>query len=168
MTHGTANLPKSAVVLGAAALLFALAAPAAAGQGPAPSLLLLGAPNAQAFIAGAVATAKKDPIGDPAAQSTCFALCGDGTEISCWGSTCNATDNACSVDPSQVGHCWGSSTGTKSCSECPPTTSPCQRISCNITNGTSCEPGSASFSCTTDQGDCGTCQCDFGTWMCTL
>ncbi len=159
------SFKSTAPWLGVAALLFVLAAPPAAA-GATSSLALLGIQSPAAYLFGAAPAAKKDPIGGPSAQSTCIAHCGDGSTVTCSGSTCNATDNLCSEDPSVSGQCYGSSSGYQYCPTCPGYTTPCQRISCELTDGTSCSTPGAHMDCTSLDGQCGFCDCELGTWRC--
>ena len=47
--------------------------------------------------------------------AVCTAICTEGPNKTCWGTSCNATDQSC---PGTRGQCWGSSTGTRRCDEC--------------------------------------------------
>jgi len=155
-------------LLAFSALLFALAAPAAAApasqQNCGPSLAFLGAESPQAVLFGATPMARKgDSIPDPGAQSPCSVHCGDGSYVTCSGSYCYAVAHNCSNN--QEGYCYGSSTGTL---DCPPTcttcTAQCQdgsSVSCPGDNG-SCSAYDAS--CST--GEQGHCTGDTGTKYC--
>ena len=77
-------------------------------------------------------------IGNPGEQSICNAQCQDGSFVSCWGTTCTASDAIC---PSHRGYCTGTSTGTRWCPAC----------TCKAT--ASC-PGGGSVSCNGIVGSC--------------
>jgi hypothetical protein len=148
----------AAPLLAASALLFALAAPAAAGE-PAsrqdcdPSFALAGAESPEAELFGAVWTAGRDgSIDGPGELATCTADCGTDPSVTCTGSSCTKQDRNC--DSNQRGQCWGTDSGTKYCSDpCPTCIADCEDGSTVTCYGTSCS--AEDFNCSTNErGHC--------------
>ena len=105
------------LALALAVALLGVAAPLAAADGACAPLLSSRAPGPlDPPLLVVPVTAKGGSIDGPSEQSVCNAQCDDGSYVSCWGTTCNATDASC---PGQQGYCWGSSTGYKLCPSCP-------------------------------------------------
>lgn len=57
-------------------------------------------------------------IPDPGEQSVCNAQCGDGSYVTCWGTSCSAHDSNCAIN--DRGYCTGTSTGQINCPSCQP------------------------------------------------
>jgi len=97
-------------------------------------------PSTQAIVGdlGFLFAAAGGGIDNPGTQSTCNALCQNGSYVTCWGTSCSAVDANC---PTQRGYCTGSATGTKYCPVC----------TCSAT--ASCPDGST-VSCTGTGSSC--------------
>jgi hypothetical protein len=117
------------MVLGVALSLAALAflmSPAPAAASPSPAATVVSVAD-QAFLASLAAAPAGTPAPELAAKrpgirpkATCTALCGDGSNVSCSGSSCTAVNaNNC---PTELGHvtCDGFTTtcGSSTCPIC--------------------------------------------------
>lgn len=135
---------RSCPVLVLTILALVLAAGPAAAEEPADSacdpalVAALGPGNLDASWLFAAAPPKGGSPDGPGEQAVCNAECCDGSYVTCWGTTCNATDENC---PSTAGYCWGASTGYRWCPSC----------SSSTCTGSTCPPNwvcSASAQCT--------------------
>jgi len=96
-------------------------------------------PSAPAVVGdlGFLFVAAGGGIEGPSAQSTCIALCQNGSSVSCSGTSCSAVDANC---PTQRGYCTGTTSGTKYCPVCTcSATATCPiggPVSCTGTGGT--------------------------------
>jgi hypothetical protein len=116
---------KSRLGIGGAlvVMLFAFPALTLAGQSPSAAATLA-AIFSSGSAPGAVACASRGSAGGTVgAFGTCTANCWDGSTVQCSGTNCNASDSACSAG--QQGGCWGSSSGSQSCPDCPYNPTPC-------------------------------------------
>jgi hypothetical protein len=90
---------------------------------------------------------------EPVTSGTCTADCGDGSYVSCTGTSCSALDSSC---PSQRGYCWSSAEGYKYCPICPY----CDQFNCGC-EGQACTKNSQCGTC-----DGNPCMCVSGHCIC--
>ena len=173
--RGTARALTSRPIqlLGVAALLLALAAPAAADSPTervwGPTLAVLDGAGAEAVLLGS-APAEGVSADGPSALGTVEADCCDGSTKTCEGSSGHFVDADC--ENGERGYCYTAEEGTKYCPDCssPSCTENCSSDPyCQSKHGTSC----SGFNFSTCQiwgsgGDCGNCTCDGSSWICTL
>lgn len=145
----------AAVVLGClwAGAAFAADTPEKAQENCQPSAAMTADPFEFAAFYARTGTGK-DRGKDGDQEASCSALCENGSSVTCYGTSCSATDNTCS-GAGYRGSCWGSSTGTKYCAVC-------SLPSCDLTcPGRSCSNNSDCHNGSCPQGVCqsGECRC---------
>lgn len=149
-----------------AALLWVLAAPAAAAPAD-PTLAVLNGAGVEAVLFGS-APAEGASVDGPSALGTVTADCCDGSSVTCEGSSGSFQDADC--DAGQRGYCSTPEEGTKYCPSCtsPSCSDGCTGApSCNDLNGTPCFAGTTQ--CSGPDGTCATCDCTFGgSWLCPI
>lgn len=152
-----------------AALLWVLAAPAAAVEVPAdqdwgPTLAVLNGAGVEAVLFNG-APAKGASIGGPNALGTVTADCCDGSTVTCEGSSGHFKDFDCGSG--EPGFCE-TDEERKDCPDCSWCTSCANEPLCEEAHGTPCTSGET-MECSFSDGSCGQCDCFFGdTWTCTL
>jgi hypothetical protein len=150
------------VTLSLAALAF-LMSPALAAASPLPAATVVSVAD-QAFLASLAVAPAGTPVPELAAKrpgirpkATCTAICGNGSTVSCSGTTCTATNANCPTDPGHV-VCDGATTACASstCTTCSPTFCDDADAACS----TQCDPCPYTLTCS--ETTCTShCRCNF-------